>query len=113
MNRDNLAEHKESIQYTLLRRREFLSFEQVSDYIADISSQGFKQSEVDFIDIDPNTLNVNEDDLLQAFDIVEEVLAIFPRLDKLERLKAPQAHLDDKFDKKKAQTEAKTLEHKK
>jgi hypothetical protein len=54
---------------------------------------------------------VNEDDLLQAFDIVEEVLAIFPRLAKLERLKAPQAQLEDKFDKKKARTEAKTLEH--
>ncbi|MBA6415569.1 DUF4145 domain-containing protein [Colwellia sp. 6M3] len=57
--------------------------------------------------------NVDEDDLLLAFDIVEEVLAIFPRLAKLERLKAPQAQLEDKFDKKKAQTEAKTLEHEK
>lgn len=57
--------------------------------------------------------NVNEDDLLLAFDIVEEVLAIFPRLAKLERLKAPQTHLDNKFDKKKAQTEPKTLEHEK
>ncbi len=57
--------------------------------------------------------NVNEDDLLLAFDIVEEVLAIFPRLAKLERLKAPQAQLEDKFDKKKARTEAKTLEHEK
>lgn len=57
--------------------------------------------------------NVNEDDLLLAFDIVEEVLAIFPRLEKLERLKAPQAQLEDKFDKKKARTETKTLEHEK
>ena len=57
--------------------------------------------------------NVDEDDLLLAFDIVEEVLALFPRLAKLERLKAPQAQLEDKFDKKKAQTEAKTLEHEK
>ncbi len=57
--------------------------------------------------------NVNEDDLLLAFYIVEEVLAIFPRLAKLERLKAPQAKLEDKFDKKKARTEAKTLEHEK
>ncbi len=56
---------------------------------------------------------VTEDDLLLAFDIVEEVLAIFPRLAKLERLKAPQAKLEDKFDKKKARTEAKTLEHEK
>ena len=55
--------------------------------------------------------NVNEDDLLLAFDIVEEVLAIFPRLAKLERLKAPQAQLEDKFDKNKARTETKTLEH--
>lgn len=57
--------------------------------------------------------NVNEDDLLLAFDIVEEVLAIFPRLAKLERLKAPQAQLEDKFDKKKIRTEPKTLEHEK
>ncbi len=57
--------------------------------------------------------NVNEDDLLLAFDIVEEVLAIFPRLETLERLKAPQAKLEDKFDKKKARTEAETLEHEK
>ena len=55
--------------------------------------------------------NVNEDDLLLAFDIVEEVLAIFPKLAKLERLKAPQAQLEDKFDKNKARTETKTLEH--
>lgn len=57
--------------------------------------------------------NVNEDDLLLAFYIVEEVLAIFPRLAKLEHLKAPQAQLEDKFDKKKARTETKTLEHEK
>ncbi len=57
--------------------------------------------------------NVNEDDLLLAFDIVEEVLAIFPRLEKLKRLKAPQAQLEDKFDKKKLRTETKTLEHEK
>lgn len=57
--------------------------------------------------------NVNEDDLLLAFDIVEEVLAIFPKLAKLERLKAPQALLEEKFDKKKARAEAKTLEHEK
>jgi hypothetical protein len=57
--------------------------------------------------------NVNEDDLLRAFDIVEEVLAIFPRLAKLERLKAPQADLDNKFDKKKAKAETTTLEHEK
>lgn len=44
--------------------------------------------------------NVDEDDLLLAFDIVEEVLAIFPRLAKLESLKAPQAQLEDKFDNK-------------
>lgn len=56
---------------------------------------------------------VTEDDLLLAFDIVEEVLAIFPRLAKLERLKAPKAHLDNKFNKKKARTEANTLEHEK
>jgi len=43
---------------------------------------------------------VVEDDLLLAFDIVEEILAIFPRLDKLKRLKAPQAILSNKFDKK-------------
>lgn len=54
---------------------------------------------------------VNEDDLLLAFDIVEEVLAIFPRLAKLECLKAPQAHLDNKFEKKKVRAEAKTFEH--
>jgi len=57
--------------------------------------------------------NVNEDDLLLAFDIVEEVLAIFPRLAKLERLKAPQAKLEDKFDKRKARTGSKALEHEK
>ncbi len=57
--------------------------------------------------------SVNEDDLLLAFDIVEEVLAIFPRLEKLKRLEIPQAHLDNKFDKKKLRTEAKTLEHEK
>jgi hypothetical protein len=57
--------------------------------------------------------NVNEDDLLLAFYIVEEVLAIFPRLAKLERLKTPQAKLEDKFDKKKARTDAKTLKHEK
>ncbi|ARD44446.1 DUF4145 domain-containing protein [Colwellia sp. PAMC 21821] len=56
---------------------------------------------------------VDEDDLLQAFNIVEEILAIFPRLAKLERLKEPQAHLEEKFDKKKARTETKTLEHEK
>jgi hypothetical protein len=56
---------------------------------------------------------VNEDDLLLAFDIVEEVLAIFPRLAKLERLKTPQAKLEDKFDKKKTRTDSKTLEHEK
>jgi len=55
--------------------------------------------------------NVNEDDLLLAFDIVEEVLAIFPRLAKLKRLKAPQAQLENKFDKKKIRAEAKALNH--
>ena len=54
---------------------------------------------------------VNENDLLLAFDIVEEVLAIFPRLDKLNRLKAPQKILIDKFDKKKSQVKPKALEH--
>jgi hypothetical protein len=54
---------------------------------------------------------VLEDDLLMAFDIVEEVLTIFPRLDKLKRLKAPQALLSEKFDKKKSQTERNTIEH--
>jgi hypothetical protein len=54
---------------------------------------------------------VLEDDLLMAFDIVEEVLTIFPRLDKLKRLKAPQAILSEKFDKKKSQTERNTIEH--
>jgi hypothetical protein len=54
---------------------------------------------------------VLEDDLLMAFDIVEEVLTIFPRLDKLKRLKAPQAILSEKFDKKKAQIERNTIEH--
>jgi hypothetical protein len=55
--------------------------------------------------------NVNEDDLLLAFDIVEDVLTIFPRIAKRESLKAPQAKLEDKFDKKKARTETKTLEN--
>jgi len=54
---------------------------------------------------------VIENDLLLAFDIVKEVLEIFPRLDKLQRLKAPQKILIDKFDKKKSQVEPKTLEH--
>jgi len=54
--------------------------------------------------------SVLEDDLLMAFDIVEEVLALFPRLNKLERLKAPQAKLISKFKKKNKQTEPKPLE---
>jgi len=53
---------------------------------------------------------VLEDDLLMAFDIVEEVLALFPRLEKLERLKASQEILINKFDKKKKQAEPKPLE---
>jgi hypothetical protein len=57
--------------------------------------------------------SVNEDDLLLAFDIVEEVLAIFPRLAKLDRLKKPQAQLNNKFDKKKTRTEPKMLEQEK
>ncbi len=54
---------------------------------------------------------VHEDDLLMAFDIVEEVLTIFPRLDKLKQLEKPQAILSEKFDKKKSQTERNTIEH--
>ncbi len=51
---------------------------------------------------------VNEDDLLGAFDIVEEVLTLFPRLEKLNQLKRSQEQLINKFDKKKV----KVLAHK-
>jgi hypothetical protein len=54
---------------------------------------------------------VLEDDLLLAFDIVEEVLTIFPRLAKLKKLKTPQAKLLDKFDKKKSQAGINAIEH--
>jgi hypothetical protein len=54
---------------------------------------------------------VLEDDLLLAFDIVEEVLALFPRLDKLKRLEKTQAKLLNKFDKKKPQIELDVIEN--
>lgn len=52
---------------------------------------------------------VLEDDLLLAFDIFEEVLMLFPRIEKLRQLKEPQNKLINKFDKNKAQSNL--LEH--
>ena len=47
---------------------------------------------------------VSEDDLLLAFDIFEEVLTLFPRLERLRQLKESQERLINKFDNKKKQT---------
>lgn len=55
-----------------------------------------------------NPVGVNEDDLLKAFDIVEEVLTLFRKLNKIKELKEPQQQLLEKFDKK---TNNKTLKH--
>lgn len=47
-----------------------------------------------------NTVDINEDDLIKAFDIFEEVLAVFRKRHKLTTLKESQQQLLEKFDKK-------------